>query len=611
MVNNSQKEKIIKEFHIPDTLKDDIAYCQRSLRDCVKVHQYFVQICKNLTILQQEQVRMYLLELEDEMRAIGKDQSGLVQDLAKRLKHFQRKMANEKHVELGDDFANGYVAWVLSNHFEMPYNSVYVPHGVSERLNETQLYQKYRLEPLVSCNADTSLPDVTSLRDTRLRKRPVLQTSLLKPKDERDLSNTASKEKKPSLTPPSTPPSSLTPPTPPAPVIARTITTVAGNRRSTPPEQPVTPPKMLRSRSIAPVVTVKQEPKVKQEPMDQETGGIDSEDQISPKSIRESAAVKRGRNNLLQALNKVKTTQKNIIKQSQTSPPASVVKAGRNNRASSVNAGEHRSASVSSDSSNSRASTPGSSNSTNARKPAETGGIDECVNERLLPLEETIPSWPTNIDEWEQYGFLKLFGLYTIEDSNLLKGRKNERKRRSCCSTERKDFHYGRFDYYEQQFYIVQKRRCNVNKRLLYTTTPAEKSIKKRKPWSNEALPPPASLPASDVAVEPDTKPSLEPASTESVIEKNEISKLLEPDNKMCFVCNKVGTTETLSACMECCNIYHLSCHTDEVVDHKPKEKTAYNAADDDGGDESDSRPDLQRDNLCPVCLALVKNSKK
>lgn len=39
MVSDSQKRKAIREFLIPDTLKDDIAYCQRSLRDCVKVHQ--------------------------------------------------------------------------------------------------------------------------------------------------------------------------------------------------------------------------------------------------------------------------------------------------------------------------------------------------------------------------------------------------------------------------------------------------------------------------------------------------------------------------------------------------------------------------------------------
>lgn len=39
MVSDWQKQKIIQEFLIPEELKDDIAYCQKSLRDCVKVHQ--------------------------------------------------------------------------------------------------------------------------------------------------------------------------------------------------------------------------------------------------------------------------------------------------------------------------------------------------------------------------------------------------------------------------------------------------------------------------------------------------------------------------------------------------------------------------------------------
>uniref|UniRef100_A0A182LS52 Uncharacterized protein n=1 Tax=Anopheles culicifacies TaxID=139723 RepID=A0A182LS52_9DIPT len=493
MVSDSQKHKVIREFFIPDTLKDDIAYCQRSLRDCMKVHQ-------------QEQVKQYLLELEDEMRAIGQEQSELVRDLSIRLKHFLQKTKNEKHIVLGDDLANGYVAWVLSNHSELHCNAAYMPHAVSERLNEIQLYQKYPLEPVQSCPVGKAvLPDGTKVQEKRLRKRPVLQTSLLKPKEERDLANTALKEE-PSLTPPSTP---ITPPTPPPPLPAvATITRSSASRRKTPPEQPLILKKMLRSSTTTPIVPVKQELEVKQEPIDQETS-IDADDHLATITLQETAAVKRGRSNLLQALNKVKTAQKTISKQPQTSPPA---KGGRNNRVGSGTGSEQqcRSSSVSSDSSNSRASTPGTSGNGggSTRKPTtENGTSHESSLERLSPPAEPPCTLPTSIDEWEQYSFLKLFGLYTIEDSNLLKGRKNERKRRSCCSTERKDFHYGRFDYYEQQFYIAHKRRYNVNKRLLFTATSAEKSIKKRKPWSSLVMPAPATLPAEDTTA--DAKPSL------------------------------------------------------------------------------------------------------
>ncbi|XP_035898049.1 uncharacterized protein LOC118505812 isoform X2 [Anopheles stephensi] len=599
MVSDSQQHKVIKEFLIPDTLKDDIAYCQRSLRDCVKVHQYFVQRCNSLPASQRAQVKRYLLELEVEMRAIGQEQRELVDDLAKRLKHFQRKTATEKHIVLRDDLANGYVAWVLSNHSEVNYTAAHIPHTVSERLNETQLYQKYRLEPLLACAAVPSLPDVTQVKEKRLRKRPVLQTSLLKPREERDLASTALKEESSPHTPPSTPPI--------------TATRTTGNRRKTPPEtqQPLILKKMLRTRSMAAtpsvVATVKEEPTVKQEPIEPENA-VEAEDHLlTAIACQESAAVKRGRSNLLQALNKAKTTQKTSSKQSPTANPPvpGSAKSTRNNRAGSVTAGDtQRSSSVSSDSSNSRASTPGTTaNGTRRQQPTnlENSTSDDSSIERLpMPPEEPTNALPTSIDEWEQYSFLKLFGLYTIEDSNLLKGRKNERKRRSCCSTERKDFHYGRFDYYEQQFYIAHKRRYNVNKRLLYTATSVEKSIKKRKPWSAASAsggtitmaPPPSCLPVQDdTAIQKDTGGSclrgLEP-----VVE----------EVQLCCVCKKEGMTgETLNACRECSNLYHLSCHVDD-------DASIGLAGDDENGNHStgESLPPRPKE-LCPECWAVGK----
>uniref|UniRef100_A0A1S4H5Z4 Uncharacterized protein n=1 Tax=Anopheles gambiae TaxID=7165 RepID=A0A1S4H5Z4_ANOGA len=621
MVSDSQKRKAIREFLIPDTLKDDIAYCQRSLRDCVKVHQYFAQRYNSLSAIQQGQVKQYLLELEDEMRAIGKEQSGLVQDLARRLKHFQRKTATEKHIELGDDLANGYVAWVLSSHAEIQCSAAYVPHAVSERLNESQLYQKY---PLLSCAAaeaaTAAQPEQERKPDTvRLRKRPVLQTSLLKPKEERDLlhnnNNTTALKEKPS--PAARSPPSCTMSTPPPPVLPGPART--GNRRKTPPEQPLVPTKMLRSRSTTPVVVtvLKQEPKQELvEPEPPTAAAVnDTEDRATPPIvIRESAAVKRGRSNLLQALSKVKTTQKPATKPlpptatttSTTSPPGSASKSARNCRAGSVSA--------SSDSSNSRASTPGTSGGA-AVPPKQT---DEPVSaERLPPLslpplppEEPTGTLPTTIDELEQYSFLKMFALHTIEDSNLLKGRKNERKRRSCCSTERKEYHYGRFDYYEQQFYIVQKRRYNANKRLLYTATSAEKAISARKPWAGGGPSPPPPSSASSQPVQDSPVVEVKPAQLESVCEEE-----LQPENKLCcVVCNQIAGTsnEELRACADCSNNYHLSCHrqvddVDGETEQKTVPKPAQPAEDGNGGEEAnDGQQPPEQSNRCPACLALA-----
>ncbi|KFB37546.1 hypothetical protein ZHAS_00004778 [Anopheles sinensis] len=530
MVSDS-KHKLISEFFIPDELKDDIAYCQRSLRDYVKVHQ-------------QAQVQGFLRELEDEMLAIGKDQSELVQDLTKRLRHFQRKTATERSVELEDDLANGYVAWVLSTHCELQGAQSYVPRAVSERLNESQLYQKYRLVDVGR--------NVSVLPDKRLRKRPVLQTSLLKPLAERTVDPGAQNHPKPFLTPSSS--QAILPPLAPPAVVKVPPVSATASKRKVPPEQPPIHVKMLRSRTS----TVKQEETpIKREPIEQGHEPANDSEESSPNSsngaMSDSAAVKRGRCNLRQALSKV--TKSN---QHQVSPPTSTSKptASRSNRPqpggtlpSSPSTGKRSPSlpSSSSESSNSRASTPG------VRKPPDVAS-DDSSNEHLLPLieEDHPPTLPCTIDQMDQYAFLRPLGLYTIADSNLLKGRKNERKRRSCYSTERKDYHYGKLDYFEQQqLYIMPKRRPGANKRLLYTATTAEKANKNRSnPWSNGAsatLPPPPPPPL--------LPPSLVVALTSTVVTEQSLSEtvateapnqtvdnaLEEPKNGVCCVCTKVG----------------------------------------------------------------------
>uniref|UniRef100_A0AAG5DJ31 PHD-type domain-containing protein n=1 Tax=Anopheles atroparvus TaxID=41427 RepID=A0AAG5DJ31_ANOAO len=630
MVRES-KQKIISEFCLPEELKDDIAYCQRSLRDCVKVHQHFAQQCKGLSGAQQVQVKGFLRELEDEMLAIGKDQRRLVQDITTRLKHFQRKAASERSVELDDDLANGYVAWILSTHCELQSAPAYVPFAVSERMNETQLYQKYRLD----AGRNNAL-----VREKLPRKRPVLQTSLLKPLAERLPDAGVQQQPKPSLTPPSTP---IPLPLPP-PAVMKVPPSTTGNKRKVPPEQPPMPVKVLRSRTTSTVLVKPDPTPVKHEPMEQQgqEPGNDSEESspTAASGMPESPAVKRGRCNLRQALSKVKCTQK-------ISPPASTGKstAGRSNRPAGGSlpctpaTGQRSPSLSSSESSNSRASTPGTSSNALVVAAAAAAAVrkqevtsDDSSNERFLPLPEELPPQPCSIAELDQYGFLKHFGLYTIADSDLLKGRKSERKRRSCYSTERKDFHYGRLDYFEQQLYIMRRQGSNKRVRLLYSAATAEKANKKRKPWPNGVtapppVPPPPLLPPSPTVptttVIATTPPRSEPSDAATVD-----NALMGEENKVCFVCNQIGSTDILSACTECCNTYHPSCHVDEDKSDGTKDDKADSnppssdqdlddnerqAGDDDRGDENQNHPAVellpQRDNLCPICFALAKGS--
>uniref|UniRef100_A0A2M4AND6 Uncharacterized protein n=1 Tax=Anopheles triannulatus TaxID=58253 RepID=A0A2M4AND6_9DIPT len=681
MVSDWQKYKIIQEFLIPDELKDDIAYCQRSLRDCVKVHQYLTERCKDLQEEQQALVKRYRQELDAEMRAIGKEQNGLVADLMRRLKQFKQQTATERHIELADDLANGYVAWVLSNHCEVNGSAgmCQTPHKVSERLSEWQLYQKYRLEsiPLSQTieEGSAATDEGTKRAEKRLRTRPVLQTSLLKPATER----TATPESvivKPkvadSLTPPVTPPSPTqsVQQSPPSPVMAvKTVAaTSAGggsNKRKATESSAMVESKILRSRSANVGGAPAKGGKGTVEPLEDTLEPGDTFDDSSASSVATdapsvTAAMKRSRSSLYQALNKAKLTQK-------TSPPNSATKGNRGVTAAATttvtaagaangrgNESAGRATSVSSDSSNSRSSTPGSSRkAAAAAEPPVTS--DDSSNERFLPPEDYCPP-PDTIHEWEQYTFLKLYGLYTLEDSRLLKERKNERKRRSCCSTERKDFHYGRYDQFEQQYYVLSKRRTNGNKRpaLLYTaTTVAERCMNHRKQqqqqqqqqrgggsWSTtstEPSPPLASSTEDVTAVVPPKSRSESPVS-EPVADS--ATAVLEPDNKICFVCNEPGTSDSLSACGECCNIYHINCHTD-TEEEKTLEKTlptpaleppaedntlsiaasdGTTAAADcatmtDGSSMIDDKLAVQilppqRDNLCPGCFKIAQKAQ-
>lgn len=74
--------------------------------------------------------------------------------------------------------------------------------------------------------------------------------------------------------------------------------------------------------------------------------------------------------------------------------------------------------------------------------------------------------------------FLRLFGLYTHTYSDFLKTRRTARKRRNCTSTERIDFHYGRFDLFEKQY--ANKR----NKQQFLYSPPATRAKRQRRAQS-------------------------------------------------------------------------------------------------------------------------------
>lgn len=101
-----------------------------------------------------------------------------------------------------------------------------------------------------------------------------------------------------------------------------------------------------------------------------------------------------------------------------------------------------------------------------------------------------------------------------------------------------------------------------------------------------------------------------------------------EPKTTVCYVCTKISSTsDALSTCSECCNMYHLSCHVDDEEDRVNNRKDTVEDSksslsdkglnkDDEnveGGNGNQNHSAVQllskRDNLCPNCFALAKGN--
>lgn len=564
MVNANLKEKMLR-FQIPNELKDDLVYCQRSLRQFVKVHQLLASKLSNgLTQSQITKLKRYLHELEAEMIEIGNEQRPLVQELDQLIFAYLRHLSTHELVNVDPETAQGYVSRALSVHYEMSFNTKYTPRNVTERLSEAQLVHKYELssfdEARPKKEKDESQSSIGSASvSPTVPFSQKQQVSLLKPKEERFTGNGSSGSRLANE-------QALKKIAPETIAVPKRLVKSLPKSESLP--RPI--PKM------AEVVVVNEKPSpVKQEQQDdedQEDG--DGEDDLP--ELPPTVAIKKSRLNLLQALTKARNQNQNAPEDAPKTVPNSPRQRATMTKVKSDPLPKRTSSgNVSSDSSpNSRSSTPLSGKAS-----------DDSSERDRSPIEEYVEPQPTNIAELPQPIFLRYFGLLTLDESKVLATRKTERKRRSCNSTERKDFHYGKIDYYEQQLSHIARRR---NKRPILYSPPATRGVKKRKHFeliadrtgagkvgggggssASSTSSSGVSGPAARVGMTP-----IEGSSSKLV--------LTDLDNKMCIVCNKAGSADSLSACVYCCNIYHLKCHSNSIFN-----------------------PQLlrQRDNICPVCL--------
>lgn len=138
-----------------------------------------------------------------------------------------------------------------------------------------------------------------------------------------------------------------------------------------------------------------------------------------------------------------------------------------------------------------------------------------------------------NPDELGKESFLRMFGLYTPEHTEHMMNRRPQRKRRQCTSTERGDFHYGKFELFERQF-------AKRNKQFLYSP-PATRA--KRRIGSNRTI----TQPREPVIMPKRARGIKSNASSSSSLSSNGSNNGSE-SQRVCLTCYKRSE-------------YHLFCH--------------------------------------------------
>lgn len=124
--------------------------------------------------------------------------------------------------------------------------------------------------------------------------------------------------------------------------------------------------------------------------------------------------------------------------------------------------------------------------------------------------------------ELGQEGFLRLFGLFTPAYTEYMMNRRPQRrKKRICTSTERGDFHYGKFELFERQF-------ANKRQRQFLYSPPATRA--KRRVASNALPKEPLVLPKKGKGIKSN-------ASSSSSVSSNGSTQI--STEKVCLSCYK------------------------------------------------------------------------
>nr|XP_017013831.2 uncharacterized protein LOC108068650 [Drosophila takahashii] len=432
-----------KCYVLPLELKNDIIYCQRAMRDFLKVHGLVSDVFKEQADADPVQMRRILDELEEEVYEINAEQQFLLLRLNDDLEGFCLKL-KENNIATQPDLANEFVSGQIVPLIADP-NYKICPQSVMSRDNEEMLIRKHFLlsqddeagvPPLKLSDLDENIPlmlapPVRGLGQQIAAVHPQVKWPL---KSEEPLQSQLEMMKR-SLDAQAMPPKrkniTCSSPPPLAPITQTQTQTVVAAA----PPQPANPPPdfevVAQSRknlhqALKRARKTKQQPRLCDEEEDLEISGLENSRKSKcsegrktpppppPLEPTNAAALNKGPSEKKNSSQKTRNTRR----KSSPTPPS-------NSQPQPQPAGSPGSG--------------GSSDDSSAELQQEQQRLcasaaqwrDEPRESRILPAE------------YGQETFLGLFGLYTPEVLKKLNQRHSKRKRRTVQNASGVDFHYG------------------------------------------------------------------------------------------------------------------------------------------------------------------------
>ncbi|XP_068159870.1 uncharacterized protein Lint-1 [Drosophila tropicalis] len=530
-------------YVLPLELKNDIIYCQRAMRDFLKVHSLVSDVFKEQADADPVQMQQILSELEEEVFEINAEQQYLLLLLSEHLEMFYKRLQdnNIRSVpELGNEYISSLIVPLIS---DASYRIQ--PQSVLTRDSEEMLIRKHFLlsqdeeagvPPLKLSDLDESIPlmlvpPVASLGGTQPHKQEEqpedqltqlshLPLPSLLPKPEL-LIETESMESRSLLIPRrvgnipiklghATKRKLMSSPPPLAPITSHKVTT--SNASSSNSASASTSTSLMDQSRINLRQALKRARKTKQQPR------LCDEEDLELTSLENAK--------------KSKASNINVVPKKTSSPPSTSVGSGSNGHQTATG-GVAAAVGTGTGAVGKSYKTRNNAQHKSSPVPATASGnasSDDSTHEFQLLEQQRLCSvaaqWRRDEPretrilalEYGQEQFLGIFGLYTHEVVKKLNQRHSKRKRRTVQNASGVDFHYGQQLAIMDVIVAVSRQKKQLKDKQEFLLSPKEKRLQVKK----------AQKAANIAAVDPNVNPGANASSFGNAEVTNRKSKTPE-----------------------------------------------------------------------------------